>query len=784
LRYVDHYIAELGMEVRAPEGWSHNAIRIFADKYLHADDHGDIQCAINRVANGVSNDDDALAARLVDGIYHQRYSFNSPVWFNVGIEPQPQCHACFIQSVNDDMDSILELATKEGQLFKYGSGTGTNLSAIRGSGEGLTGGGHASGPVSFMRVYDAVAGTVKSGGKTRRAAKMQILDADHPDIAQFVLCKAREESKAKDLIEKAGYDSSFDGEAYGSVFFQNSNLSVRVTDEFMQKVNDGHEWELTARTTGNTVDRMMAGTLLRMIARAAWECGDPGIQFHDTINAWNTCPHEGTITASNPCSEYMFLNETACNLSSLNLLAYEDEGEFNIEQFVLDVNDLVVAMDNIIDLASYPTPMIELQSKRYRTLGLGFTNLGGLLMARGLDYDTHEARDLAASITALMHFAASNQSAMLARNRGTYDGYDASSHLSVHMKHGEQHTTPVGRSDIWDMAWIMYTRSIQLARDFGFRNAQMTVLAPTGTISFIMDCVTTGIEPLFARSMTKALAGGSTMELKYDHVGKIASEIAPVDHVKMMAACQPFLSGAISKTVNMPNDATTGEIEDIYMEAWQRGLKAIAVYRDGCKASQPLVANDTPATAEAVKPVANRHALPATRNAVNHKFSVAGHDCYLTVGLYDDGSPGEVFLHSSKEGSTISGALDAWAIAVSIALQHGVPLDTLMDKHAFTRFEPSGLTSNSEIPMAHSIIDYVARWMLQRHDTQEALKPHETKYEWTNYSPLSEDRQKELIEVLHATADADSACPDCGGMMIRTGTCQSCPTCGYNGGCG
>jgi ribonucleoside-diphosphate reductase alpha chain len=751
------YIKELDKEVEAPDGWSYNAMRIFADKYLAIRDKNSIPLALRRVAHTVAVGDQELAEVLYDGMVRQKFAFNSPVFFNAGVEERPQCSACFIQRVDDNMDSILDLAVKEGKLFQYGSGTGTNLSRIRSKDEGLSNGGKPSGPVSFMRAYDAVAGIVKSGGKTRRAAKMQILDCDHPDIEEFIWCKASEEHKAKDLIEKAGYEASFDGEAYGSVFFQNANLSVRVTDTFMDAVDEDEPWPLTARTTGKVLRKVPARQIFRGMAEAAWACGDPGIQFHDMINHWNTCSHVEDIVASNPCSEYMFLNETSCNLASLNLVKYvDDDGNFLIEEFVDDVGHLAQAMDRIVDLAGYPTPEIGNRTRQFRTLGIGYTNLGHLLAIKGLAYDSEEARDYAASITALMHFAASYASAVMASKSGPYAAYDAEAHMRVH----DLHMTYLrdSKSPIW-VAAKRYAETARFVADkCGFRNAQVTVLAPTGTISFIMDCVTTGIEPLFARRMTKQLAGGGEMLLEFDdpHI-RTADEVSPRDHVLMMAACQPFISGAISKTINMPSHATVEDVENIYHMAWSHGIKALAIYRDGCKLSQPLSAAE-----DRVQPVmsgAVRLALPDERPAITHKFHVGGHDGYLTVGLYEDGRPGELFVQVSKEGSTISGLLDSWAIMVSIGLQHGIPLETLMSKMEFTRFEPSGFTGNADIPMAHSIVDYIARWMLLRFE-------------------------------LGATADTltydhdEKTCPDCGSMMQRTGACYSCSTCGRDGGCG
>lgn len=767
------YIEELGKEIEAPAGWSYNAVRIFADKYLAPKDKNSIPVAIWRVARTVAGGDLELAGMLSRGLTEQRFSFNSPVWFNAGLHDDPQCSACFIQSVDDDMGSILDLATKEGQLFKHGSGTGTNLSTLRGSMEGLTGGGKASGPVSFMKMYDAVAGIVKSGGKTRRAAKMQILDVDHPDIRDFVQCKAREERKAKALITKAGYDASFDGEAYASIFFQNANLSVRVTDDFMEAVENDRPWVLTARTTGEHFDSLLASDLLRMTAESAWECGDPGIQYHDTINEWHTCPQDGPITASNPCSEYMFLPETACNLASLNLVHYlRDDKTFNVPLFIEDIECLVTAMDNIVELAGYPTEKIAEQSRMYRTLGLGYTNLGYALALLEMPYDSEEARDWAASVTALMHFAASRVSANLASERTCYDCY-SSEHMDVHCNHMGM-LPPNLDSEIWLTAHQQAEEARVLANEYGFRNAQMTVLAPTGTISFAMDCITTGIEPLFSRRMTKTLAGGGTMELEFDdpHI-RTADEVSPRNHLLMMAACQPFISGAISKTINMPSDATVEDIVNVYKLGHQLGLKAVAVYRDGCKQSQPLSTKTV--TENRQQHSGERHPLPSTREAVTHRFSVDGHTAYLTVGLYEDGSPGEVFINVAKEGSTISGLLDSWAVTMSIALQHGVPLDVILDKLEYQRFEPAGFTGNADIPMAHSLIDYIARWLLLRF-----CGGNETAYN-VAAEKLGAPAGRAIAEAVFAE---EKTCPDCGSMMQRTGACYSCSTCGANGGCG
>ncbi len=712
-------------------------------------------------------------------------SFNSPVWFNVGIEQKPQCSACFINSVQDSMSSIMDLAKTEAMLFKFGSGAGSNLSPIRSSREKMSGGGTASGPVSFMKGYDAFAGVVKSGGKTRRAAKMVILDVDHPDVLDFIDSKKHEEEKAWALIEM-GYDPSFTGEAYGSVFFQNANHSVRVTDEFMQSVVDDRDW-----TTHAVVDKRPMGTykardIFRRMADAAHLCGDPGIQYDSTINDWHTSANTDRIYASNPCSEYMFLNDTACNLASLNLMKFvREDGEFDVEAYRYAAALTITAQEILVDNASYPTPRIEENSHRFRPLGLGYANLGALLMSRGLAYDSDEGRDYAAALTAIMHGEAYRQSAIIARDHGgPFNDYkvNESSFLRVIGKHRDAaYRIPADQAIPADMlaaARVVYDEALELGTANGYRNAQVTVLAPTGTIAFMMDCDTTGIEPDIALIKYKKLVGEGFLKIvnqtvpaalkklgyapdqveeilayvneretiegaphvKPEHLSVFDCAFKPVNgersihymgHVRMMAAVQPFLSGAISKTVNMPEAATTEEIEQVYLEGWKLGLKAIAIYRDGSKRSQPLStgkkkdddaadagvvaelrAQLAAAQAEAKKP--HRHRLPTERSAVTHKFDIAGHEGYITVGLYPDGQPGEIFLKMAKEGSTVSGLMDTFATSVSLALQYGVPLRDLVNKFAHVRFEPSGFTGNQEIPIAKSIVDYIFRWMGSR----------------------------------------------------------------------
>ena len=717
-------------------------------------------------------------------------AFNSPVWFNVGIEEKPQCSACFINSVQDTMSSIMDLAKTEAMLFKFGSGAGSNLSTIRSSREKMAGGGTASGPVSFMKGYDAFAGVVKSGGKTRRAAKMVILDAGHPDVEEFIDSKAHEEQKAWALIE-AGYDPSFTGEAYGSVFFQNANHSVRVTDAFMQAVVDDGEWQTHAVVAPHEVmDTYKARDLFHKMAEAAHLCGDPGIQYDTTINEWHTSATTDRIHASNPCSEYMFLNDTACNLASLNLMKFVGaDGEFNVDDYRFAAKVTLTAQEILVDNASYPTPKIEENSHKFRPLGLGYANLGALLMSRGLAYDSDEGRNYAAALTAIMHGEAYKQSSIIARDHGgPFASYDENREpfLRVINKHRDAaYLIPADQAVPKDMiaaARAVYDEALELGEANGYRNAQVTVLAPTGTIAFMMDCDTTGVEPDIALIKYKKLVGEGFLKivnqtvpaalrklgygaeevdeilayltehetiegaphLKPQHLPVFDCAFKPANgersihymgHVRMMGAIQPFISGAISKTVNMPEAATAEEIEKVYLEGWKLGLKAIAVYRDNSKRSQPLStgkkkdgdAADVEATNEEVEKLRaqlakaqaeaalpHRRRLPAERSAVTHKFDISGHEGYITVGLYPDGQPGEIFLKMAKEGSTVSGLMDSFATTVSVALQYGVPLKDLVNKFAHVRFEPSGFTGNQEIPIAKSIIDYIFRWLGSR----------------------------------------------------------------------
>jgi ribonucleoside-diphosphate reductase alpha chain len=783
-------------DVEVPAFWSQLATNVVVSKYFRGhlgtpERETSVRQLIDRVVNTITGwaegqhyfatDEDlnAFQAELTHLLVHQKMSFNSPVWFNVGVEEHPQCSACFINSVQDTMSSIMDLAKTEAMLFKFGSGAGSNLSTIRSSKEKMSGGGTASGPVSFMRGYDAFAGVVKSGGKTRRAAKMVILDIGHPDIEEFINCKIKEEKKAWALIE-AGYDPSFTGEAYGSVAFQNANHSVRVTDDYMRAVAADGTWTTHAVRGGAAMDTYKAGALFREMAEAAWLCGDPGIQYDTTINDWNPVANSDRQYATNPCSEFSFLNDTSCNLASLNLMKFVGaDGEFDVEGFRYASRLTITAQEILVDNAHYPTPKITDNSHLFRPLGLGYANLGALLMSRGLAYDSPEGQAYAAAITSIMTAEAYRQSAIIARDHGgPFSEYakNREPFLRVIEKHRDaSHGIPqkLGLpNDLHRAARDIWDETLALGKAHGFRNAQTTLLAPTGTIAFMMDCDTTGVEPDIALVKYKKLVGEGFLkivnqtvpgalrklgytpeqvdaiiayvneretiegapELKPEHLSVFDCAFKPMNgtrsihylgHLRMMSAVQPFLSGAISKTVNMPENATPAEIEQVYLEGWRLGLKAIAIYRDNSKRSQPLntgkkteeaasAAGVAAAPTAAIEPKAYRHRLPAERRAITHKFDITGHEGYITVGLYDDGQPGEIFLKMAKEGSTISGLMDTFATTVSVALQYGVPLHDLVHKFAHVRFEPSGFTSNPEIPIAKSIIDYIFRWLGSR----------------------------------------------------------------------
>ncbi len=789
-------------DVEVPKSWSQLATNVVVSKYFRGhvgtpERERSVRQLIDRVVNTIcawaetqhyfATDEDlaAFKAELTHLLVNQKMAFNSPVWFNVGIEPRPQCSACFINSVEDNMGSIMDLAKTEAMLFKFGSGAGSNLSTIRSSKERMSGGGMASGPVSFMKGYDAFAGVIKSGGKTRRAAKMVILNADHPDILEFVDSKLNEEKKAWALIEQ-GYDPSFTGEAYGSVFFQNANHSVRVTDDFMKAVVNDEDWTTRAVTTGEPVETLEAREIWRRMAEAAWVCGDPGVQYDTTINDWNPVSNSDRQYATNPCSEFSFLNDTSCNLASVNLMKFvREDGEFDVEAYEYACKVTITAQEIIVDNAGYPTPRIEENSHKFRPLGIGYANLGALLMSRGLAYDSDEGRNFAAALTAIMTAQAYHQSATIARDHGgpfTEYAKNEGPFLRVIGKHRDAAYSirPEGvPADVLAESRRLWDETLELGRAYGYRNAQISLLAPTGTIAFMMDCDTTGIEPDIALVKYKKLVGEGFLKivnqtvpaalrrlgyspdevdeivryvneretiegapgLRPEHLPVFDCAFKPVNgqrsihymgHIRMMAAVQPFLSGAISKTVNMPETATVEEIENVYLEGWKQGLKAIAIYRDNSKRSQPLMtgkkkdegsaedrqtieqlrAQLAAAQVEAGKP--HRRRLPAERTAVTHKFEIAGHEGYITVGLYPDGQPGEIFLKMAKEGSTVSGLMDSFATTVSVALQYGVPLRDLVNKFAHVRFEPSGFTGNPEIPIAKSIVDYIFRWLGSR----------------------------------------------------------------------
>lgn len=857
--------------VEVPAFWSQQATNIVVSKYFRGPLSGpgerekSVRQLISRVVDTISSwaeaqeyfstagDLSAFRDDLTHLMLFQKASFNSPVWFNCGIEAHPQVSACFINAVEDTLDSILSLAKTEGMLFKYGSGTGTNLSTLRSSRESLAGGGTASGPVSFMKGYDAFAGVIKSGGKTRRAAKMVILNVDHPDVVDFINCKVVEEKKAWALID-AGYDGSFTGQAYSSVFFQNSNNSVRVPDDFMRAVLDEGEWRTKAVVDGREMETYGAGEIMRMIAEATHVCGDPGMQFDTTINEWHTCPNSGRINASNPCSEYMFLDNSACNLASINLMRFVDEqGEFDVPAFRAAVRTLITAQEVLVDNASYPTEPIERNSHAYRPLGLGYANLGALLMSRGIPYDSDAGRDYAAAITALMTGEAYAQSARVARDHGGPFAAHARNRepfLRVMEKHRDAlrgvnaGNVPEGlmaaARDAWDEV-------LSLGREHGFRNAQATVLAPTGTIGFMMDCDTTGVEPDIALVKYKKLVDGGLLKIVNQTVPvalrrlgyperEIAAIVEYVDrnetiegapflkesdlpvfdcafkpakgrrsihymgHIKMMGAVQPFISGAISKTVNVPREASPDEIAQAYLEAWRLGVKAISIYRDGSKRTQPLnTSKDRKAGEVKVQPV--RRKLPDERQAITHKFDIAGHEGYITVGVFEDGTPGEIFLVMAKEGSTISGFADAFAQAVSYALQYGVPLQVLVDKFSHVRFEPSGMTRNPHVRIAKSIVDYVFRWLATKFLSPEAQFIAGVNSEVAVASVGEAPKQLELEAVVPGNG-SDRApepagppfaafqnqedappCTTCGAIMVRSGSCYKCVNCGSTSGC-
>jgi len=867
--------------VEVPKPWSQTATNIVASKYFHGkintpERETSVRQLISRVVDTIAGwgekdgyfasaaARDAFREELTHLLVEQKMSFNSPVWFNVGVQPKPQCSACFINSVEDNMESIMNLAKTEGLLFKWGSGTGTNFSTLRASHETLSGGGIASGPVSFMRGFDAFAGVIKSGGKTRRAAKMVILNVDHPDVVEFIDCKMKEERKAEVLIEQ-GYDPAIDGEAYTSIFFQNANHSVRVTDEFMQAVEEDRDWWTRNVTDGSPMNCCRARDLLHRIAESAWHCGDPGMQYDTTVNRWHTCKNSARINASNPCSEYMFLDDTACNLASLNLLKFHgSNGTFDVEAFRHAVDVTITAQEILVDNASYPTEKIARNSHDFRPLGLGYANLGASLMSLALPYDSDAGRNMCAAVTALMCGEAYAQSARVAERLGPFPGFAANREpmLEVIRMHRDS-LRPVKAENVQPAvlraAQEAWDTALAQGETHGFKNSQVTVLAPTGTIGFMMDCDTTGIEPDLALVKYKKLVGGGVikivnntvpqalMRLGYppkevaqivdyiDHNGKIEGapglslEHLPVfdcsltpagggrsipwrGHLRMMAAAQPFLSGAISKTINMPEDSTIEDIMRAYIESWELGLKAVAIYRDNSKCSQPLSAagakkesraeaskppEETPAVPEPEQQElflrAQRRKLPVERNSITHKFNIGGHEGYITVGMYEDGTPGEIFIKMAKEGSTLSGIMDGFALSVSIALQYGVPLKALVDKFMNTRFEPSGYTGHPAIPYAKSVLDYIARWLggrfisamylTQNHMANgEAVVPQA---EAAAAAPAVPDEVQPLTPPARSRAAFDGAptCSECGMLMTPNGNCYKCENCGSTSGC-
>ncbi|MFF5436606.1 vitamin B12-dependent ribonucleotide reductase [Streptomyces achromogenes] len=899
--------------VEFPDFWSVNAVNIVTSKYFRGavgtpQRETSLKQLIDRIVKTYRKagedhkyfaspaDAEIFEHELAYALLHQIFSFNSPVWFNVGTKQPQQVSACFILSVDDSMESILDWYKEEGMIFKGGSGAGLNLSRIRSSKELLSSGGNASGPVSFMRGADASAGTIKSGGATRRAAKMVVLDVDHPDIEDFIETKVKEEEKIR-VLRDAGFDMDLGGDDITSVQYQNANNSVRVNDEFMKAVEEGGKFGLRARMTGEVIEEVDAKALFRKIAEAAWACADPGIQYDDTINNWHTCPESGRITASNPCSEYMHLDNTSCNLASLNLMKFlKDDGKgnqsFEAERFQKVVELVITAMDISICFADFPTQKIGENTRAFRQLGIGYANLGALLMATGHAYDSDGGRSLAGAITSLMTGTAYRRSAELAEVVGTYDGYarNADAHKRVMKQHSDANATAVRMDDLDTPVWAAATEAwqdvLRLGEKNGFRNSQASVLAPTGTIGLAMSCDTTGVEPDLALVKFKKLVGGGSMQivngtvpqalrrlgyqeeqieaivahiaehgnvidapgLKQEHyevfdcaMGERA--ISPMGHVRMMAAIQPWISGAISKTVNMPETATVEEVEEIYFEAWKLGVKALAIYRDNCKVGQPLSAKkkdsadekkaEEPAAVETkvekvveYRPVRKR--LPKGRPGITTSFTVGGAEGYMTANSYPDDGLGEVFLKMSKQGSTLAGMMDAFSIAVSVGLQYGVPLETYVSKFTNMRFEPAGMTDDPDVRMAQSIVDYIFRRLaldFLPFETRSALGIHSAEerqrhLETGSYEPAEDEvdveglaqsapRAQELKAVATPKAETEAAkpapkqahtsaelvemqlgiqadaplCFSCGTKMQRAGSCYICEGCGSTSGC-
>jgi len=876
--------------VERPDFWTPLAIKVVASKYFWGnlskkEREGSVEQLVRRVSRFVGRQavvqnylGEEKAGILRDEIaaicLNQLGVFNSPVWFNAGIQEyekeaggvsawkwegstdmivktnktddRPQCSACFIQSIEDDMDSIMEVQVAEVNLFKAGSGTGTNRSTLRSSKEKLTGGGSSSGPVSFLKAYDAYAGIIKSGGKTRRAAKMEILNVDHPDIMEFITAKQNEEKKAWALIEQ-GYSGGVNGEAYNSVSFQNCNMSVRVTDEFMKKVKEDGDWKTKYVKGGGVCETFKAREILKAIAEGTYICGDPGMQFDTMFNKWNTCKNSGRINATNPCSEYAFLDDSACNLASINLMKFVNgNGKFDVEKFKKVVRTFIVSMDLLVDGASYPGEKITRNSHDFRALGLGYANLGALLMSLGLPYDSDAGRGVAASITSIMTGEAYKISAELAGHVGAFPRYEENKESQMEVVN--MHRNEIKKIDVETMpsdlrylvndAWDCWTEAIELGEKNGYRNAQVTVLAPTGTIAFMMDCDTTGIEPDIALVKYKILAGGGMLKIVNNSVAKgletlgynekqikniidyidendmiegapsLRDEHLPVfdcafkpakgersiyykGHVKLMGAVQPFLSGAISKTINMPESASVEEIAEAYVFAWEEGLKAVAIYRENSKAAQPLTTKKTEGelVKKEIKIMGQRKSLPQTRKSITHKFDIAGHKGYITVGLYDNGSPGEIFITMHKQGSTIRGLMDAWATSVSINLQYGGSVKDVFGRFRHQKFEPAGFVKNSnggsidgkmsQIRSASSIVDYVAQFMLGNFG--QGAGGVEVKIK--NF----EEEEKEEQASLEVFGNEGLTCPICGGPAKRISNCSMvCTSCKQTtrGGCG
>ncbi len=885
--------------VEFPKTWSQNATNIVAQKYFRGqpgspERETSVKQMVSRVAGRIAEvgreqgyfatdeDGDVFEDELTSILVNQKAAFNSPVWFNVGWKDpgSEQASACFILSVEDDMDSILSWNTKEGIIFKGGSGSGINLSKIRGSMEHLSKGGIASGPVSFMRGADSWAGAIKSGGGTRRAAKMVVLDVDHPDIEKFIWCKADEEKKAA-ALKAADFDMRLDSDAFASVQFQNANNSVRVTDEFMQAVENDEDWDLVGRVDGKPIKTLKARELMDQIADAAWQCADPGIQYDTTINRWHTDPNTGPITASNPCSEYMSIDDSACNLASLNLMKFRNaDGTFDVDDFTHAVDIVFLAQEILVGFSSYPTEQITENARAFRQLGLGYANLGALLMSNGLAYDSEEGRALAGSITALMTGRGYRMSAEIAGSMGPYDGYEVNREphnqvMRMHQSAAYEIEDTLVEEPLLHAARESWDEAVALGEQHGYRNAQATVLAPTGTISFLMDCDTTGIEPDFSLVKFKELVGGGQMKivnrsvnLALETLGYSETEVEQIDahinehntiigapglkdehleifdvavgersishtgHIDMMAAAQPFLSGAISKTVNLPESATIADIADAYSDGWRKGLKALAIYRDGSKTAQALKTDAGEKKSEPVEAAApERHKMPRERESITHKFRIGMQEGYITAGKYPDGSVGEIFLTDiGKEGSTIKGLMNAFATAISIGLQYGVPLEDYVRKFSYMRFEPEGITTNPEIPFAKSMPDYIMRWLASRFiddtdyleqlgimtdevrakkDAQQAFPMEDTGapanggngHSNGESNGASNGEAKANGESKPATAaltdtppvvpakigadlELGPACDQCGGMMQRTGSCYTCSSCGNNTGCG